>query len=85
MYLQPDSEMLRTRLEHLTALTRHPGWGAYQSMLNDTYLHTEQSLMQTVNPTEMARYIGSLKAVKDLQTWLDREIKSIQSYLSNTP
>lgn len=75
------SDTPNDRLVHLHSLSQHPGWKMFSEEMARTEGVLYHHSVQAKDAHLMAKAIGGYATVKDLRTWLERAMASIQDEL----
>lgn len=78
-----DRAAIEVNLEHLRALTQHPGWRIFQAMCIAQQKSLIADITNFTKPDELMRTAGALAQTIILASWVDNQISSFQQNLIN--
>jgi hypothetical protein len=74
-------EQLNQRLVLLDALTKSPAWSYFASMLERSEMEAYHASIAASDAHNMALSVGTLRAVKNIRSWPEREAILIRERL----
>lgn len=74
-------EEARATVSSLQGLLHHPGWEIMKLSIKATANLMEEQAINSLEPYQSARYLGALKALKEVINYPENEIKRLQSEL----